>query len=247
MPFTFAHPIYIAPAKIIKTQYLSFTGLVLGSMAPDFEYFIALEPYQRIGHTHWGLLLEAIPLSVVMILLLQIVMRPFALHLPSLFDLDARVYGLLRSFDYRRLRSWVVFLASVVIGFYSHIILDAFTHQSGYAVTRLQALQNLLWGLPVYKLMQYFLSMFGVMAELLIILRIFAQASVEAAGFSRIPSKRKRFYWICVIAAAAGVTAVKLAVTSSANTLGIVVVAPISGLVLGIAAAGVIFRKALDP
>ncbi|MEC0368616.1 DUF4184 family protein [Paenibacillus chibensis] len=246
MPFTFAHPIYIAPAQIIKPKYLSFTGLVLGSMAPDFEYFIALEPYQRIGHTHWGLLLEAFPLSVVMILLLQIVMRSFALHLPSLFDLDARAYGLLRSFDYRRLRSWIVFLVSVAIGFYSHIVLDAFTHQSGYAVMRLPALQNLLWGLPVYKLMQYFLSMFGVMAELLIILRIVSQASVPA-GFLRIPFKRKRLYWICVIAAVAGVTAVKLAVTSSANTLGIVVVAPISGLVLGIAAAGVIFLKALDP
>ncbi|MWV44303.1 DUF4184 family protein [Paenibacillus sp. HJL G12] len=31
MPVTFAHPLYIAPAKYIKPRYRILTGLILGS------------------------------------------------------------------------------------------------------------------------------------------------------------------------------------------------------------------------
>ncbi|SEP14833.1 DUF4184 family protein [Paenibacillus sp. OV219] len=55
MPFTFAHPAYALPLKFINPRYLSATGLVLGSMAPDFEYFLTLEPHQTIGHSFSGL------------------------------------------------------------------------------------------------------------------------------------------------------------------------------------------------
>jgi hypothetical protein len=52
LPFTFAHPSSSFPIKCIKPRYFSLVGLILGSMSPDFEYFIALEPYQIIGHIH---------------------------------------------------------------------------------------------------------------------------------------------------------------------------------------------------
>lgn len=243
MPFTFAHPFYIAPVKCIKPRYLSLTGLILGSMSPDFEYFIALEPYQRIGHTPWGLLLTAIPLSIVIMLLLQVIMRPFALHLPSRYDLDARAYGLWRSFDHRRLGSWIVFLLSVVIGFYSHVAIDAFTHASGYAVMRLMVLQHIYFGLPVFKILQHSLSVFGLAAELLILWRVLAKASLSDPSFPRATARRKWMYWSSVLATSAVTTLLKLVLTSSANKLGILVVAPISGMLPGIAAAGLIFRR----
>lgn len=40
MPFTFAHPAIVLSFGIKKTKYLDLTALVIGSMAPDFEYFI---------------------------------------------------------------------------------------------------------------------------------------------------------------------------------------------------------------
>lgn len=51
MPFTFAHPAAVLPLGVKKTKYIDFTALVIGSMAPDFEYFIHFKPYQEYGHT----------------------------------------------------------------------------------------------------------------------------------------------------------------------------------------------------
>jgi len=243
MPFTFAHPLYIIPAKYIKPSYISLTGLILGSMAPDFEYFIALEPYQWIGHTHEGLLLQAIPLCTVILLLLQLIMAPFTLHLPSVFNLDLRTYGLINAFDYRRLKSWVVFLVSVVIGFYSHVFIDAFTHHSGYFVLRFPALHSMYFGLPAFKLLQYSLSVFGILAELLIILFMLSRATYPTTALKRISMNRKMMYWIGVIVIAMGTTLGKLLFTASTNLLGILVVSPISGLILGIIIMGLLFRK----
>lgn len=243
MPFTFAHPLYIAPAKYIKPRVLSLTGLILGSMAPDFEYFIALEPYQWIGHTHVGLLVQAIPLCVVILWLMQLVMKPFVMHLPSMFDLDQRAYKHLHYFDYRRLTNWIVFLVSVAIGFYSHVFIDGFTHSRGYFVMKLHALQSVYWGLPVFKLLQYSLSVFGMMAQLVIVVLVLSRTSVAPKVFTNVPRRRKVIYWLCVAMVAAATTLGKLVLTSSTNTLGILVVAPISGLMLGIVAAGFMFRK----
>ena len=49
MPFTFAHPAAVIPF-CKKHQYVSVTALVLGGMAPDFEYFLHFRPYGIIGH-----------------------------------------------------------------------------------------------------------------------------------------------------------------------------------------------------
>lgn len=161
MPFTFAHPLYAFPLRSLKPAYFSLTGLILGSMAPDFEYFIALEPYQRIGHTHAGLLLEAVPLSVLFALLFHRIIRlPLAVHLPSIFGLDSRAYELLRPWTMNSILHWVVFVISVTIGFYSHLFVDHFTHQSGFFVERFPLLRHSFAGIPLFKIAQHSL-LFG--------------------------------------------------------------------------------------
>ncbi|AIK36171.1 hypothetical protein BG07_3819 [Bacillus pseudomycoides] len=57
MPFTFAHPAAVIPF-CKKQRYVSVTALVLGSMVPDFEYFLHFRPYGVIGHTFRVLLFE---------------------------------------------------------------------------------------------------------------------------------------------------------------------------------------------
>lgn len=244
MPFTFAHPLYIAPAKWIRPGYMSLAGLVLGSMAPDFEYFLAMEPYQRIGHTHAGLL-QAFVLCTLLLFLLQVVLKPLALHLPSVFDLDLRVSALIRPFDFRRMRSWVVFIVSVAIGFYSHILIDGLTHASGFFVMRYPALRSVVVAdLPVYKLLQHALSIFGLTLELAILLYVLANVPYSAVSAARVAGKRKRRYWITVAIMMIVVVCAKLLFTSSSNLLGILVVSPISGCFAGLVAAGALFGKA---
>ncbi|MBA2937416.1 DUF4184 family protein [Paenibacillus sp. CGMCC 1.16610] len=129
MPFTFAHPTYAFPIKLISPRWLSTTGLVLGSMAPDFEYFLALEPHQVIGHSFAGLFLQGIPLCLLFAYLFHFyVKESLVLHLPSILNINRRGYDLLSSWRLRTFSDWFVYVLSVIIGFLSHITLDAFTH-----------------------------------------------------------------------------------------------------------------------
>lgn len=47
LPLTFAHPAAVLPFSR-KSKYIHFSALVLGSMAPDFEYFLRGRPIGRL-------------------------------------------------------------------------------------------------------------------------------------------------------------------------------------------------------
>lgn len=243
MPFTFAHPLYSFPIKWLKPRYFSLTGLILGSMSPDFEYFIALEPYQTIGHTHRGLFLQAIPLCIIILFVLHVIRKPLLTHLPSVFQLDRKAYHLIGYFDFRSWRSWIVFLLSVVIGFYSHLFVDSFTHASGYFVTQYLVLKNIYFSLPLYKLLQYTLSLVGLVVQGLLIIWLLYKSPYSTKTFKRIDSKSKLKYWLFVLILAITVIMAKLIFTSSSNVLGIVIVSSISGFLIGVVIASLFFRN----
>lgn len=222
--------------------------MILGSMSPDFEYFLALEPWQTIGHTFKGLLIEAIPLSIMILLLVHLCIKSVASHLPSITHLDCRVYNRIRLMDLRSYRSWIVFLLSVVIGFYSHLFVDAFTHASGYFVQRHHFLQKEYGiALPLYKLLQYLFSLIGMMVEFIVLgWMLFRRPISTVVHMKRIPTRGKIIYWSIVLIIAVGIVAAKLAWTTSANTLGILIVAPISGVLAGIVVASLICRGEIE-
>ncbi|MGO4180514.1 DUF4184 family protein [Paenibacillus sp. TAF43_2] len=242
MPFTFAHPLYIAPLKAAKPAYFSLTGLVLGSMSPDFEYFIALEPYQTIGHSFGGLIYQAIPLSIMLAYLFHYVVKaPLAKNLPALGSLDRKAYRLAHGWKLNTVQSWLVFLASVVIGFYSHLFIDACTHYSGMFVTKFPVLRESIAGIPLYKWFQRSLSIVGLIIEAMLLYRFINKAKLESA-YTGAATKLKMVYWAIVLSCTLLTLALKLIFTSSSNYIGIAVVAPISGFMLGILLASIVHR-----
>ncbi|MBD3922140.1 DUF4184 family protein [Paenibacillus sp. PR3] len=230
---------------LVKPRYWSISGLILGSMSPDFEYFLALEPRQTIGHTFKGLLVEAIPLSIIILVLVHLCIQSFAAHLPSIAQLDWRAYKRIKLMDLRSYRSWIIFLLSVVVGFYSHLFVDAFTHESGYFVQRHQTLQNEYGvAIPLYQLLQYLFSLFGMMVEFVLLMWMLFKTPISTGvvNVKRTSWFAKIKYWSIVLIVAVGIVAAKLAMTTSTNTLGILVVAPISGVLAGIIVASLFGR-----
>ncbi|GLX71245.1 DUF4184 family protein [Paenibacillus glycanilyticus] len=246
MPYTLAHPIFAYPLKYLNRNLLSTTGLVLGSMGPDLEYFIHLEPHQTIGHTFLGLLLQVIPLSIVLGLLFHYVIKtPLALHLPSLFHLDKRAYRLLNRWSRRSFTAWFYYLISVVIGFYTHLLVDGFTHERGYFVHHLDVLnQTVLLNLPLYKMLQYSFSLLGLFAVFLTILYKLFKSVPETEGFVAVPSQQKWMYWMVVSLWVVLLTGLKLN-ASSLPAISIIVVAPVSGVAVGLVVASMIYRRVL--
>lgn len=247
MPFTFAHPLYAAPLKLVKPGLFSLTGLTLGSMSPDFEYFIALEPYQTIGHSLKGLLFQALPLCVLLALLFHhVVKKPLAEHLPSILGLDGRARRLVRLYPWEMSsgKRWFIFLLSVVIGFFSHLFVDAFTHEHGIVVTKWPLLREEVLGMPVYKLLQHGLSLLGLLCIAVFVFAVLRRVGAEepASDTGGAGYRSKIRYWGMAAAVTVITVCVKLLFSSGGNLIGILVVSPITGFLLGLLVASVMSR-----
>lgn len=243
MPFTLAHPIFAFPLKYISPKYYSVTGLVLGSMAPDFEYFYHLEPYQSMGHTILGLFLQTIPMCILLAFFFHyIVKESLVLHLPSLFNLNKRAYSITGEWKLNNFKAWLVFISSVIVGFISHVTVDAFTHANGLFVVHFSFLREvILLNLPNYKILQYGLSLIGLSLIVGVIIYYLFRSNPSAKRIPTITRNRKLLFWSSVVTISFVTTIVKLIISDCHNTIGIVVVAPISGLCLGLILSALLF------
>lgn len=125
MPFTFlSHQAVVLPLKLRAPRAVSGTALVLGSIAPDVEYFLRTYPTGTVGHTWIGQLTFCLPVTLVLYwIVTRIVARPLAVHLPDGGDLRLSEYALLRE-QPAGARQWLTVATSAIIGSVSHVVLD---------------------------------------------------------------------------------------------------------------------------
>lgn len=179
MPFTFlAHQAPVLPLKILRPTWFCGTALVVGSMAPDIEYFIRGEPLSSVSHTVVGQLLFCLPATVLLTWLVQrVIARPLALQLPDLGPLHLHDYGTIDDMTEGRV-TWLSKVApSALVGSFSHVAWDGFTHDYGWAVGLLPRLKEPLLtlgeiSLPAYKVLQHGSTIVGALVTLALMLVI---------------------------------------------------------------------------
>jgi hypothetical protein len=129
MPFTFSHPALIFPIYQFGKKYFSLTGLVIGSIAPDFEYFLQMNKgVAQFSHNLSGLFWFDIPFSIVLALVYHNVIRnPLINSLPVFFF--RRFFGFLNFNwnNYLKHHLWNV-CVSVLVGSASHLCWDWAVH-----------------------------------------------------------------------------------------------------------------------
>src|SRR5690349_24311549 len=82
VPFTLSHP---AAAIPFSRSRLVLSALVIGSLAPDFQYFVKLAGQERNAHTFPGAVLITFPAAVVMLFVYHSVLKwPVISLLPQL-------------------------------------------------------------------------------------------------------------------------------------------------------------------
>lgn len=162
MPFTLSHAAVAAP---LARRGLILSAVALGSMAPDFEYFLRLSMNSRWGHTPSGILLFTLPVTLLALWLFHAVLkRPLLAWLPEAHRRRLAPYA--GRFAFAPAGRFLRILASIGIGIASHLLFDAWTHDHGYVVQHWALLRQPLlkwpaYHLPVYDVMQGTLS--GVM------------------------------------------------------------------------------------
>lgn len=174
MPFTFAHPAIVINQK--NNKYFDFTTLVIGTMAPDFEYFINFRPISTVGHT----LLGQIYFNMPLVLLIAYVYHTFlkiALieNLPN--SLKLKYYYLSKSkWSINSFRRFIILVYSAILGAFTHIFWDSFTHENGYFVDRIDILSLKLsfanYNLPIYKILQHASTLIGFFIIFIFLIRL---------------------------------------------------------------------------
>ena len=134
MPFTLSHVAAVLPLLRGRKSRWSATGLIAGSIAPDFEKFLRLGLHNRHSHTWGSLLYFSCPVALGLAALFHLLVRdPLIEHLPRpLYQRLARF----QQFDWLRhfRQHYTVVVLSVLVGGVLHLLWDSFTHRYGLVV-----------------------------------------------------------------------------------------------------------------
>lgn len=123
VPFTLAHPAAVIPLR----RYGDLAALVIGSMLPDFGYFLGLSIPRHYSHSVVGLFALCLPLGLVAYTAYYTLLRePLIALAPE---------GLARRLTHphplpRTRRQWVLICNAILIGALTHLLWDEFTHAS---------------------------------------------------------------------------------------------------------------------
>ncbi len=230
MPFTFAHPAIVLPVKGISPRFFSLTGLVIGSMTPDFEYFIRMKILTRYSHTFGGLFWFDIPLGLVLCFLYHQFVRDTLLqNLPHSFQI--RLAGF-QHFDWNGYfrKNWLVVVTSVFLGAASHLFWDSFTHNHGFFVRRIPFLRTRfeLAGLhfQTSEILQHFSTLVGRAFIVFWVVRLPVDRTVK--------SKPDIRYWVWVLLLSSVITMLRFINAIDYRFYGNIVVTAISAFMIAL-------------
>jgi len=84
MPWTLVHPAAVLPLRKYFANRHLFGALVVGSISPDFGYYVGRFDMATTAHTLLGLLIVCLPTGLALLALIRILHRPVANLPPTL-------------------------------------------------------------------------------------------------------------------------------------------------------------------
>jgi hypothetical protein len=160
MPFPVAHPAAVLPLRRYCPRYLSFPALVVGSLSPDLGYLFGHLHADWFSHRFWaGSFGFCLPAGLLIVWVFYLIRWPALQLLPGRYrelfrprNLEPGMLGFRPSAFFRpsdfgfRYWPWLALPVSVLIGAWTHELLDSLTHPDGWLVEQIPALrQPLFW------------------------------------------------------------------------------------------------------
>lgn len=235
MPFTFSHPAAILPLHYFSRKKLSITGLIAGSLVPDFEYFVRDFHKSFYSHTWPGLFYIDVPAGLLLCFLYHLLIRdPFYNNAPYFLKRKLANFQPLNWMNWFR-KNWQIVLLSLLLGTASHLVWDKLTHHTVPMVQSASGFNKFVT--PKDRNMTYFLfwDINSLIGGFLVLCSIWWLPSKRI-----MPNKHTSPYWICFGAC----TLVLFLVQAPAikePILDNVVIALINGLLLSILLTSVVF------
>jgi hypothetical protein len=140
MPWTPSHAAAILPFRRLCPKYLSFPALVAGAVAPDMAYYVGRSDISDFAHTLVGSIVVCIPTGLLSLLIFFAMRRPLWFLLPQPHrGAVAPLVAKRQAMDGPAILSAT---ASIVIGAWTHVTWDAFTHSKTWIVDRVDLLRE---------------------------------------------------------------------------------------------------------
>lgn len=164
MPFTLSHAAAALPFRKLQPVW---PALVMGTFAPDLQYFIWISDEDRSGHQFPGILLLTIPLALSLLWLFEwCVKGPVIELLPGGLQrrLQAKVEPL-SFWGWGRLATIILWMA---VGIATHVFWDQFTHYHTWMGEHWMLLRRPV-PVPFYspmmlmKVLQHASTLFGIL------------------------------------------------------------------------------------
>ena len=199
MPNPIAHPAAAIPFTKVG---LVFSALVVGSLSPDFGYFMPLPGYFFM-YSLPGLMLFDLPVGLILLWIFHTLMKwPLLALLP--FRLQRRLFKQAQGFSFGPPKRFLLILISLLVGSITHVILDSFTHDYGWMVEQFSVFRTPISGVPLYTVLQNLSTVLGIGIMIYWFLRWLPTASQSEQPLPRFPGKLEMiFLGLAVVSLAA--------------------------------------------
>jgi membrane-bound metal-dependent hydrolase YbcI (DUF457 family) len=160
VPFTVSHAAAVLPFRALIKERLPLTALMIGSMAPDFGYFVAHDFSRELTHSFSGLLLFSLPVGLIVWLFYVPLLEKATITL-----LPDRWHTRFAHTDALTVSLVARAAIALVLGAFTHILWDACTHRDTFVTDAVPALRGPVPGfswMPVYHLLHGISSVVGL-------------------------------------------------------------------------------------
>lgn len=226
MPWTFSHPAAVLPLRSLGAVQFPLVPLMLGSLTPDFGYYLGSSGAARLAHSFTGVFVFCLPAGLLSLALLSVLWRLIIHLLPNPHRAALETLSA-PSFPFNG-KAFCVTSTAIVLGALTHVVWDSFTHATGEAVARIVFLREHLFTLggrdvAVYALLQHLSTLAG--AALLIITYVrWLRVAAPGAKRDAVDMKRYGIITACMLGAvAAGMMAAHVSLEKVGNPLSLFV------------------------
>lgn len=204
MPWTFAHPAAVLPIRRFSgPSRLSFAALVIGSMSPDFLYYVGRFDLANFTHTPFGVLLVCLPAGLLVLSVALWLRGAIAQILPQPHRDVLLAHSALPHFT---LRSLSLAAASLMLGAATHVLWDAFTHEGRFFVKHIEFLRVPLFAafnreFHVFNIIQHASTALGVA----LLVGVYCRHARRFGSFTALTTADLRRYGVLVVIALAAI------------------------------------------
>jgi hypothetical protein len=234
MPFTPAHPAIVLP--LLKVKRASATAFVIGSLAPDFEYFFKMSVSGKHGHTLFGIFYFDIPVTIGLAFLFHCYVKTNLINNLPVF-IQQRFHAV-RQLDFVVYfkKHWLAFLICAAAGSFLHIFWDSFTHGTGFFVQQFPSLRKVRIPFdgvryPLFYALQHISTFAGltILGSYIYLMKADKETKVV---------KPSLLYWLVLLLVTSLILFLRFTWFPKSFNLGNAVVTCISGLCISLLVAG---------